>query len=106
MRRAKNGLGGVFQESHSVLLGQRSCIVFLPLSPSGNGVKPRPFSVRRNAKRNRQGGRHATGFRQNACSICTKFVILCHNLKFSKEETNDTQSVERQARHHLRRFEL
>ena len=28
MRRAKNGLGGVLQESHSVLLGQRSCIVF------------------------------------------------------------------------------
>lgn len=56
MRRVKTGLGGVLQGPHRVLLGQRSYIVFLPLSPAGNGVKPRPFPARWNAKRNWQEG--------------------------------------------------
>ena len=43
MRRAKNGLGGVLQESHSVLLGQRSCIVFFTAVALGQRRKANAF---------------------------------------------------------------
>jgi|GEM_PF-1605673 hypothetical protein len=58
MRRAKNGLGGVLQGPYSVLLGQRSCIVFFAVVALGQWREVKAF-LRPSECQEKQAGRAA-----------------------------------------------